>query len=319
MNYEDFVQRRSALRAERSSLVDCAETNVYRSLGTFFPVIAPSMHQEAPYRCHHAERFLAHLGWSAEWKARAQVSHGVRRSLRALFSLLAARGARVGIPSDVYPVYLTLAQEAGVRVQEWKSREGLPALDELDALLVCEPLKPWGTTLSEQEVLRLEHWIDERSERMLLLDSVYATPPTAHAKRLVEHESAVFLTSLSKAWLLPDHVGLCVVPSRWKDAVRGVFASLPKDEQRLRVGYAALTEHRERPAQVQEKLQLFAQQLDAYTQQHSALRAARCVGYFSVSACSFEELLAQGVLGIPASVFGGPEELSLLSSLPPVR
>ncbi|MFY2559460.1 aminotransferase class I/II-fold pyridoxal phosphate-dependent enzyme [Corallococcus terminator] len=316
MRHDAFLALRDAWRVKRPELVDLAELNVYRSLAPTFAAIEPSAHPEAPYRCHVAERFLAHLGLEAQLKSRTQVSHGVRRSLRALFGWLASRNARVGVPDDVYPVYLQLAEEAGVDVVRFPAREGLPALDALDALLLCEPLKPWGHAPRSEEAERVERWVRaEPDRRVLLIDSAYATPPTAWTQRLIHEDLAFVLASLSKGWLIPDHVGLCITPSRWRQDARAVFAPLPKDERKLRIGYAALTEHAARPRQVSELLAERARALDAFTASRPELRVSPCVGYLATSRCSFDELLDRGVLGVPASVFGGPSQVSILSSL----
>ncbi|NTX04469.1 aminotransferase class I/II-fold pyridoxal phosphate-dependent enzyme [Myxococcus sp. CA040A] len=317
MKHDAFLSLADAWRGQRPELVDLAELNVYRSLAPTFAAIAPSTHPEAPYRCHLAERFLAHLELDAELKSRTQVSHGVRRSLRALFGWLASRNARVAVPADVYPVYLQLAGEAGVEVVPFAAREGLPELEACDALLLCEPLKPWGRTPRSEEAERVERWVRaEPGKRVLIIDSAYATPPTPWTLRLLREELAFVLVSLSKSWLIPDHVGLCITPSRWRQDARAVFAPLPKDEQKLRIGYAALTEHASRPRQVGALLAERARALDAFTATRPELRASPCVGYFATSQCSFDELLEQGVLGVPASVFGGPAQVTILSSLP---
>lgn len=315
MNYETFLLHREQMRFVRPDLLDLSELNVYRSLS--FPPIAPSTQAEAPYRCHFAERFLSHLGLSQTLKARAQVSHGVRRSLRALFGFLASRQARVGIPDDVYPVYLQLAAEAGMSVVPFASRLGLPALGSLDALLLCEPLKPWGTSLTDDEADELTSWVRADPRRCLMLDSAYATPPTPVALRLLEADVAIVLVSLSKAWLLPDHGGLCIVPTSLKVDVRPVFAELPKDESKIRTAYAALTEYQHRPTEVALHLAERARRLDAITESLPSLKATRCVSYFATCRLSLEELLAMGVLAAPSSVFGGPCDISILSSLRP--
>lgn len=316
MTHAEFLALRESLRASRPSLVDCAELNVYRSLA--LPPIAPSIDPQARYRCHLAERFLAHLGLPESLKPRAQVSHGVRRSLRALFGVLASRGARVGVPSDVYPVYLQLAADAGVTVVPFEARRGLPELERVDAVLLCEPLKPWGTTLSEAESLRLEAWAREDAGRLVMIDSAYATPPTATVRRLVDQGAAALLCSLSKGWLLPDHVGLCLTPPAWQPLAREAFATLEKDEAKLRIGFAALTEHAHRPLEVARALASQAARLDAFTGARPELEASACKGYFAHSPRSFDELLAVGVLAVPASVFGGASG-TVLSSLAPAR
>lgn len=315
MKLDEFLATRARLRTERPELLDLSELNLYRSLARRFGPIAPSTHVEAPYRCHLAERYLAHLGFSQDLKPRTLVSHGVRRSVGALFRLLATRGTTVGIPSDVYPVYGQLAADAGAKVFTWPAQGALPELETLGAVLVCEPLKPWGTRLTEADAATLASWARRDDSRMLIIDSAYATPPTPLASKLMHEEAAVLLVSLSKGWLIPDHAGLCIVPSRFQAAAREVFAALPKDEPKLRTGYAALTEHAERASQVTAHLETLAAQLDALTTQ---LRATKCTGYFALSDCSFTHLLERGVLSVPASVFGAQTEKSILSSLPPV-
>ena len=328
MRLDEFLRVRAELRATRPELVDRSELDLYRSLASLDPIgfgpIAPAQDPQAQYRCHVAERFLARLGLSPQLKPRTQVSHGVRRSLRALFGLLAARGATLAIPDDVYPVYLRLADEAGVRVQPWSARAGLPddrALAGVSGLLVCEPLKPWGRSLDPTERERLRAWAQADPTRMLILDSAYATPPSPSTLDLLHDESALVLVSLSKGWLIPDHVGLCVVPSRWQQATREAFASLPKHESRLRIGFAALEDHGDRPERVAAKLASLAAELDAWTHARPALSCSACVGYFALAEQPFTTLLERGVLGVPASVFGGDEAAPrcVLSSLPVVR
>jgi len=308
---KEFLAQREALKRSRPGLIDRAELNLYRSLGPLFPAIAPSTHREAPYRCHLAERFLAHLELPAEWKARTLVSHGVRRSLRALFGLV----KRVAIPSDVYPVYLQLAAEAGVQVATYESTQELGLREDCDAVLICEPSKPWGTALTDQQTDALITWA--RGGKLIIIDSAYATPPTKNALRLLETGHAALLCSLSKGWLIPDHGGICIVPEDWMPRARPAFAALPKDEGKLRIAYAALTEVPSRPREVTALLTAAARELDAWGQQRPELKLAPCVGYFAVSARSFEELLALGVLAVPAAVFGSTRAGCVVTPLSP--
>lgn len=311
MKHEDFLALREQLKRERPGLIDCAELNVYRSLRPRFDAITPSSHAEAPYRCHLAERFLAQLQLPAEWKARTHVSHGVRRSLKALFSVFARDGLRVGVPSDVYPVYLQLAAEAGLQPRTF---EGTPTneLEGLDVLLLCEPSKPWGTSLDATQRERLMKW-----NGLVVFDSAYATPPTSGALQLLHAGRATVLSSLSKGWLLPDHGGVCIVPPQWFERTRSAFTSLEKDTDKLRVAYAALTEHAQRPVEVARVLGARARMLDELTSARPELKATKCHGYFATSQRSFDELLGLGVLGVPASVFGSRQSVTILSSLEP--
>ena len=320
MTFDDFLARRDALRTTRPELLDLSELNVYRALGPEFPPLTPSTHPEAPYRCHLAERALAHLGFPAAWKARTLVSHGVRRSLEALFGAFASAGLRVALPSDVYPVYFELAACAGLSpAARFAARDGLPAeLPGLDVVLLCEPKKPWTQAVTEEHVHVLEAWLSADPKRLVVLDSAYATPPSSTARRLLDTGRAVLCWSLSKGWLIPDHGGVCVVPEPWVETLRPRFAALPKDETKLRIAYGALTESAPRVAVVQQRLSALASRLDAVTSARPALQASRCVGYFAESPLTFPQLLEQGVLAVPASVFGSTEARCVLSSLPPV-
>lgn len=315
MKHEEFVQLRERLRQTRPEIIDCAQLNLYRSLAPRFAAIAASEHLEAPYRCHLAERFLAHLQLPAEWKSRTHVTHGVRRSLAALFQVFARDGMRVTIPADVYPVYLDLARASGVAFTTFTR---FPSeLEASDAVLFCEPAKPWGTTLDAEQLARLLAWSRERGG-LVLLDSAYATPPTSGAMQLVHEGAAMLLASLSKGWLIPDHGGICITPSRqWFERTRPTFTALPKDEQKLRVAYAALTDHAQRPQQVADELTARARMLDELTTTRPEINATRVQGYFAVSTRTFDELLGLGVLGVPVSVFGSNGNLTILSSLDP--
>ncbi|MFT3713311.1 MAG: aminotransferase class I/II-fold pyridoxal phosphate-dependent enzyme [Archangium sp.] len=312
MKHEDFLALRERLKRERPGLIDCAELNVYRSLRPRFETIAPSSHAEAPYRCHLAERFLAHLQLPADWKARTHVSHGVRRSLKALFAVFAREGLRVGVPSDVYPVYLQLAAEAGLQPRTFEGAPQPQELDSLDVLLLCEPSKPWGTTLDASQREQLMKW-----NGLVVFDSAYATPPTTGALQLLHAGRAMVLSSLSKGWLIPDHGGVCIVPPQWFERTRAAFTSLEKDTEKLRIAYAALTEHAQRPMEVSRVLAARARLLDELTSARPELKATKCHGYFATSRRSFDELLGLGVLGVPASVFGSTQPTSILSSLEP--
>lgn len=315
MNHEQYLAWRTRLRRERPELLDLGELNVYRSLGPSFAPIEPSTEREARYRCHLAERFLDRLGLPRSLAARALVSHGVRRSLRALFGMLAEGDARVAIPSDVYPTYLSLAREAGVEHVLYEARVGLPSLERFDVLLVCDPCKPWGGRVDLSLAIA---WARERSGRRVIVDAVYAMPPDVGVLEAALRGELVLLTSISKSWLVPDHLGLCLVPEDLVTAARAAFSGLEKDESKLRIGFSALTDHASRPIEVRARLAELAARLDALTRERPELAASPCDGYFAVSSRTCAALLERGVIAAPATVFGGPERLSILSSLPPV-
>ena len=317
MTYEAYQRRRSELRAARPELVDLGELDVYRSLGPSFAPIEPSTDAQAQHRCHLAERFLDRLGLAPSLQPRPLVTHGVRRSLAALFSTFRSLGERVAIPRDVYPTYLSLAERAGLVPTTYEARRGLPApaaLSAIDVLLVCSPLKPWG---GDGEILRAIEWARDDRRRVLVVDGVYATPPSPEILAAASCGGLVLLTSLSKGWLAPEHVGLCLVPESLTSKTREAFAALEKDVAKLRVGFEALTGERTRPERVAALLRDRADRLDALTRSRPELGAQACEGYFAVSTRSADELLSLGVIATPGDVFGGPASMSVLSSLAP--
>lgn len=98
-----------------------------------------------------------------------------------------------------------------------------------------------GRSLDAASVDALERWALADPQRLLVIDSAYAMPPTSGVRRLIEADAAAVSVSLSKGWLLPDHAGLCLVPTRWREPVRETFGRLAKDELKLRIAYAART------------------------------------------------------------------------------
>lgn len=313
MNHAEHRAVRERLLRERPRLLDLAELDLYRSVGSRLAAIGASTGPASRHRCHVAERYLDYLKLPADAVGAAHVTHGIRRALGALFAMLAERRVTIAVPDDVYPVYLRLASEAGVSVETYSARRGLPPEDGGHAaLLVCAPLKPWGTT---NDLDAARRWARADRERMLLLDMAYAVPARG---QVVLDDDAIVMTSLSKGWLLPDHVGVCLTPPRFQAPVRRALAALAVDEDKLRVGFSALTTHAERPDVVAQHLVDRARWLDGITRSRPELKAGLCRGYFAVSDRPFEALLGAGVLAIPATVFGGPPSHSVLSSLEPV-
>lgn len=323
MDHTELKLRRRTLVDDDPTLIDLAETNLYRSLPAawpdVFPPIEPSQSTRAAHRCHFVDLLLDALQLGEELRSRTLVSHGVRRSLSALFDLLSRHDRTVLIPGDVYPVYEQLARKTGVRFDPYSARDGLPESDRLnqhDALLICDPLKPWGGSLSPVECNMLATWTGN-GQRLAIIDAAYQFVPSPHLVRLTVSGGCALLGSMSKGWLIPDHGGYCVVPDSWRAEAREVFASLPRDEHRLRVSFAGLSAHRSRPIEVANHLRVLGDALSQRTAQLD-IPASPVNGYFARTSLRFDELLAKGCIGIPASVFGAPESAGcVLSTLPP--
>lgn len=322
MNFEDFTGLRAAL-SQDPGLKDMAEHNLYASLPQSFPgrfePIGPSELPKAKHRCHIAEEFLARWGVPHSEKRRTSVCEGVRAALGAVFALLARDGKRVLIPSDVYPEYERLADLAGVSRESYQARLGPPsneALSRVDAVLVCEPLKPWGGALESQQAERLSAWAKERpSSRLLIVDAAYDIDGSHSVKRWRDEASALVIASLSKGWLLPRRAGCALAPMGWEDRIRQALGALPNSEANLRQAFEALTAHPERPAQIQRAVKdLAGFAIDSLGESGIGLRAQ---GYFVPSPLPASVWLERGVIAIPASAYGSNEARSFLSVLLP--
>lgn len=323
LNFVEYSAARKALAAS-GRLLDMGEHNLYASLrqshpGRFDP-IAPSADPKSQYRCHVAELFVERWGMPFAEKARASVCEGVRAALGAVFSMLAAQGRSILIPSDVYPEYLALAKRSGVRSAGYEARRGAPSAEDLagvDAALVCDPLKPWGGSLGEAEASRLSAWAMARpEERLLVADCAYGIDDQGAGKIWRDDRSALVLSSISKGWLAPRRAGCAVAPDAWVERVRTAIGSLPKNEDGLRQAYACLLAHPGRPAEVALAVgELVASSTLRLGGDAKPLAPA---GYFCRSEEPADEWLRRGVLAIPASVFGSSERSSFLSVLTPV-
>ncbi|WP_037671520.1 hypothetical protein [Streptomyces griseus] len=112
MRFDEFQEFRQRQLSARSSLLDAAETNVYRALASTRP--EPPTGMSTVHRCDLARAWLRRFELPEEWSGHAMVSRGVRHGLGVVFHWLRAVRARLWLPSDVYPVYFELAHAAGL-------------------------------------------------------------------------------------------------------------------------------------------------------------------------------------------------------------
>lgn len=306
--------------------VDAAETHLYASLPRWrpndFPALAPSLDAQSPYRCHLAEAFRRHLGLpEATYARRTLVSQGVRHSLSLILPHWAGRRG-VLIPSDVYPVYAALARAAGIEPERYAAQKGVPwdrlARHQGWVLLVCDPLKPWGTRLSPTALDRLMD-LARRQAGTVLLDAAYDLALAPTLRRHVDEEAPVaFLGSLSKGWLLPQRGGVVVTSTSLADLWRARFRQAPKDEVGTRLAFTALVEHPDYPLRVRAALETLNRPR-VQDLRGRGMPLDGVSGYFGHSSWSPETAWQHGVLALPPSVFGSWDEGCIVSTLPSVH
>lgn len=325
LGFKEFQAERARLASGGARLADMGESNLYRALPAAFPgrfpAVVESQDPKARYRCHVAELFLDRWGMGWEAKGRVSVCEGVRGSIEAAFSVLAKRGAKALLPSDVYPFYAEAARRAGLAFEGYQAREGLPAeaaLAGAGALLVCDPLKPWGGEIAQAEAERLSAWaMGDPRGRLLMVDAAYGIDLSPAAARWAREGSALVMASASKGWLMPRHAGAALAPEPWAPELRAAVGARPKDEASLAKAWEAMGSHPGRPGDVAMAVAELAEQ--ALGRLGESRRGLRLAGYFAISPLGADEWLSRGVVAIPASAFGSDWGGSALSVLPAAR
>jgi aspartate/methionine/tyrosine aminotransferase len=326
MRFEEFREFRQRQLSASSSLLDAAETNVYRALAPMRPEAPTDM--STVHRCDLARAWLRRFELPEERSGQAMVCRGVRHGLDVVFRRLRAVRARLWLPSDVYPVYFDLARAAGLAPASYPTLPA-PALPRSPAdhrpeyLLLTNPSKPLGRYLSDAECAAVITWLGESPRRCLLIDSVYdlGAPFAAGTRRLLDTGRAVLLHSVTKGWLWPRTFGVVLLgpaQAAWAEA----FRADPPTSAQLRLADRLLTEHSDVPRQVVDELAARAERL--FEQLPDEVLGAiptesrTCPGnYFFPVEIPAETLQREcGVLATPVSVFGENDwSGSILTSL----
>jgi hypothetical protein len=324
MTFKDFQQVREQILRERPGVLDCAQTNLYRTLARVIPPAAPAC-DRTEHRCHLAESWVEYFGFPPETARRALVSCGVRHSLALLFQHYATQGAQLWLPEDNYPVYGELARAAGLAPRTFPTMPeprwpAAAAGITPELLVVTNPLKPLGRWLDAEDVSALTVWLTASPRRRLLLDTVYTFETRFHASTLELWSTAqtLLLHSLTKGWLSPRIFGVALVPEHDAGALTPVFREQPPGQANLSRARELLCGHPGLPATVARELASARQRLlSVLPDQCSSVTRVDGHGYFHAVAGNWSDLLeTTNLLGLPATVFGSAqEEITILSSL----
>lgn len=318
MDFEQFQQQKAQLLAAQPNLVDYSETRFAQMAQRDCPLPSVDLPIKA-HRCHLAEWWLDQMGWSRELKPHALISQGVRHSLQLLMQHWASQPVRIALPSDVYPVYQQQAIGAGVQWQGFESAQGWPIhWPEVEVIVLTLPHKPWGQALAGRSLDGLMTWLAERPARRVVIDAVYqvdADWPLA-VQTLWRTGQAIILHSLSKAWAMPWVMGVCLIPSIDLALWTPIFRQQSPNQAQLCQAQALLTQAVDYPAMLWQQVGVAKQQLMAVLQQRQIpiLPVFPQTSYFVVSPIGWSSLCQQGVLGIPAQVFGATPDWTVLTA-----
>ncbi|MEU3464284.1 aminotransferase class I/II-fold pyridoxal phosphate-dependent enzyme [Streptomyces sp. NPDC006733] len=314
MRFDAFQEFRQQQLSASASLLDAAETNVYRALAPLRP--SPPTDVGPVYRCDLARAWLRRFELPEEWSGHALVGRGVRHGLSVVFRWLHTQQAKLWLPSDVYPVYFELAGAAGLAPASYPTLPA-PALPQSPAdhrpeyLLLANPSKPLGRYLSDAECAALTAWLRVSPHRRLLIDSVYdlGAPFAPGTRRLLDTGAAILLHSVTKGWLWPRTFGVVLLDPGHTDLADAFRADPPTPDQ-LRLADHLLTEHSDLPRQVADDLAARAERLferlpdDVLGAIPTASRTCRGNYFFPVDIPAQTLQHEYGVLALPVSAFG---------------
>lgn len=313
MDYKTFCEYRKE-QIETGDVLDFAETNLYSYYQNAFPAMTGEItgHRNGRvHRCHLVEDWLNHYGLEHHYKKNIGVSQGVRHSLDILMKHYNDRSWY--IPSDCYPVYQEKAEtHLSMRVAEYETLtfsnvfRNIPTGTEI--ILCCAPFKPYGRKLETAEIYTLRQWLKEDRRRRIVFDCVYLfsiEEQDSILKLYNETDQVYLLFSLSKNWLIPNKMGFTFIPSQDQKEVREQFKSLNIPYNNLEKAYIALNHYQERPKNIRDSIIANIQNSTRILTEFGFIFDVRNPSYLFYSSKSPEYWFQQGILVIPATVFGG--------------
>lgn len=329
MNFAAFQTWREECLRTVPNVLDCAEVNLYRALAPLQPRPALPDTDQRIHRCDLARAWLGRYGFDARLSRHALICRGVRHALSLIFRRLAADGANLWIPEDVYPVYQVLARAAGIEPRTFVTlpEPEIPSVRPgtgAEYLLVANPWKPLGRYLNRGECDLLIEWVDASPRRYVLLDCVYDLGNPLHpaTMQLQQTGRAILLHSVTKGWLWPETFGVAHVGEGCA-SFESDFRDEPPSVMQLRQAQYFLSTEAGCPARVgdalERRLLRFMTSVPAAVTSRllvDSAQRARGSYLFPVPIDARQMLEQYRLLAIPASAFGSSNwNGSILTSL----
>jgi histidinol-phosphate/aromatic aminotransferase/cobyric acid decarboxylase-like protein len=319
VDYASFKRFREDLLGIRSPLrLDCM--NPVRALASF---VEPLAEDHGDYAvCPGALAAWARATGVSWTEGGVVLGSGIRGLLSATLKAFGSQVNEIWLPADVYPVYWEMARDVSVELHSFPT---LPQPDwgflhrASDGALVLLPwpLTPLGRLPSGAETEALARWLGKAAGRVLVLDAAY-TYDFKLVRRSLEPVLAsgacVVLWSCSKPWLLPGVLGIATAPTEVAPLI--ARHAEPPSEEALRKAETTLERSPGLPRLQQEAFYKEWERLAPRLQKACPEWQPPACGYFSVLPLPFQHLLdGHDILGVPASVFGSPHAVSVITCL----
>jgi hypothetical protein len=306
VNYKQYLSWRQKALTENPKLVDCGQLDFYKlfSLKQLDPCQGHINGQV--HRCHLVEDFLKQAQLDINKKF-VSVSSGVRASLVELMKLLKNREWM--LPADNYPFYQKAALDNQLKFSEYATLNQdnnhfrFLANFEQEVLLITSPLKPLGRRLNSSEIDSIRFWLNQNSERILVVDAVYCRDlRSVFAEwKTCNLKQVVILYSLSKLLAAENVFGVVISE---KADLHEHFKSLERNEENLQRSWSLLNRHFDYHKELEVSLTQAGQVTKRFLSEETASRINFLPGGYLCSVqMDHQILLDQGILTIPASVY----------------
>lgn len=313
MNYENFLIYKENL-LKNKKLINLSENNLYSYYKNNMTYDFSGHINGIVYRCHLVEDWLNYYGLNQNLKKHIGVSNGVRNSIEIISKKL--NKSKFLIPKDVYPFYQKTLNNNNITFEEYSTLGVNELFKDInnkaaDIMLLTDPLKPLGRDILNIEYENIEKWLKKDKSRLLIVDGVYTLDNRLNDYILNLYEKTnqvILLYSLSKSWRLPNYFGISIFPKNdFGENLREDYKKLEKNQEKLNYAFMALNKYKDEPLYLKKLLQENQKKLKELNPYFKELKnnSEKNPSYLLYSERDFQEWLNDGILVIPASVFGG--------------
>lgn len=319
MNYQQFLKYREEFLSKNPNIIDCAETNLYKHYEKLKKdwIFSHGHIGKNVHRCHLAEDWLKYHNLTNTLKQNIGVSNGVRHSLEIFIKNNLNKNYL--IPQDVYPFYNNLLNENNITYSTYttiNSQLNYDNNDDSDILLVTDPLKPSGRDITPEEIENIKAWLLKNKSKLLIVDCAYSFNIRKEWLQLYESTNQVILLySLSKLWLLPNCLGISLLPHNDQGIIlKEYYKNIERNEEKLNMAFMALNKYTEIPNILKNELCNNIEKTNHILNLNYTVNQDN-PSYLFYNQNSFDYWLKLGVLTIPLSIYGSNHNGVIISTL----